>query len=141
MDIKRWQPEELQKIREEVDLISDLSQKGNSRFLASGALWMPPADWFQTENDLILVIDAPGIDPNSIELFHDEQEITVVARRMAQDFGQPLQCERPVGGFERHFALPEAIEPDSAEAQYRLGQLEVRFRKLGKTITIDGDGL
>lgn len=137
MNIKRWQPKELEKVREKVELLSDLSKKGANRFLASGALWLPPADWFQTESDLVLVIDAPGIDPSSFELVHDGQEVVIAGRRLVENFGEPLQCERPVVGFERRFELPEEVEPGSAEAQYRLGLLEIRFRKLGNTITVE----
>jgi HSP20 family protein len=102
----------------------------------SDGVWQPSADWFETDDDLVLVIDAPGIDPASLSLEHDGQEITVAASREANPFGQTIVSERPKGSFQRHLRIPEPVEPNSAAAQYRLGQIEVRFRKLGQTITV-----
>jgi HSP20 family protein len=99
-------------------------------------VWHPAADWFESDDDLVLVIDAPGIDARSIEMSHDSQEITIAAQREASHYGQSRSTERPQGGFQRSMRIPEPVEPGSAAAQYRLGQIEVHFRKLGRTITV-----
>jgi HSP20 family protein len=103
--------------------------------LAHG-VWQPAADWFESDDDLVLVIDAPGIDARSIAMSHDGQEITIAAQREASHYGQSRSTERPQGGFQRSMRIPEPVEPGSAAAQYRLGQIEVHFRKLGRTITV-----
>jgi HSP20 family protein len=102
----------------------------------AGGVWQPAADWFESDEDLILVIDAPGIDARSIEMSHDGQEITIAAEREASHYGQSRSTERPQGGFQRTMRIPEPVEPGSAAAQYRLGQIEVHFRKLSRTITV-----
>jgi len=100
--------------------------------------WTPFADWFETADDLILVMDVPGVEPESLELAHDGEAVILAGRRASQPWGEPRVSERPRGLFERSLALPEPVEPGSAEAQYRNGQLEVKFRKLGRTITVNG---
>jgi HSP20 family protein len=127
MELKTWKPlADLASIRERV---SQLTQTSN--------VWAPAADWFETDDDLILVLDAPGCDPDSFEIAHDNESLTVAGTREVQEFGEARRRERPEGTFQRSLEVPESIEPGSAVAQYRAGQLEVRFRKLGRTITVE----
>lgn len=125
MDLQTWQPlTQLAKIRERVTQISQ------------SAGWRPPADWYESGFDLLLVMDAPGLDINTLEIAHDGQRIAVSGGREAQRYGTPLHSERSNGHFQRELVIPVAVEPGSAVAQYRAGQLEIRFRKLGDTITV-----
>jgi HSP20 family protein len=127
MELKTWKPlADLASIRERV---SQLTQTSN--------VWAPAADWYETDDDLILVLDAPGCDPDSFEIAHDNESLTVAGTREAQEFGEARRRERPEGTFQRSLEVPESVEPGSAVAQYRAGQLEVRFRKLGRTITVE----
>jgi HSP20 family protein len=125
MELQTWQPlAQLAKLRERVTQVSRV------------AGWRPAADWFETDKDLVLVLDAPGLDMQHLEIAHDAQTIAISGEREAQQYGQLRQSERPQGVFQREFEIPVAVEPGSAVAQYRAGQLEVRFRKLGDTITV-----
>lgn len=126
MDIQAWKPiNELASVRERIEK------------LASANAWNPPADWFETDDDLILVMDVPGVEPSSLEIAHDGDTVTLAGMRATQEYGQPRSQERPRGSFQRTLRVPEAIEPGSAVAQYRAGQLEVRFHKMARTITIE----
>jgi HSP20 family protein len=117
MDLQTWKPiDQLAKIRD---------------------AWTPAGDWFESDDDLVLVLDAPGLDINSLEIAHDASEINIQGSRETQSYGTGLSLERPMGSFERSFELPRAVEAGSAVAQYRAGQLEVRFSKLSRTITIE----
>ena len=125
MDLQTWQPlTQLAKIRERVTQIS------------SSAGWRPAADWYESDADLLLVMDAPGLEISTLEIAHDGQRIAVSGGREAQRYGSALHSERPTGHFQRELEIPVAVEPGSAVAQYRAGQLEIRFRKLGDTITV-----
>lgn len=126
MDLQTWKPlAELAGVRERIEKL-----KGSST-------WTPAADWFETDDDLILVLDAPGIDPASLEIAHDGDDITLAGTRETQEYGQPRVSERPQGTFQRTLHVPEPVEPGSAVAQYRAGQLEVRFSKMNRTITVE----
>lgn len=127
MDLQTWKPiDQLAKIRERIEKLS----KG------TGA-WTPAADWFESDDDLILVLDAPGLDMNSLEIAHDGTQIDLRGTRESQAYGASLTLERPIGTFERSLEIPQAVEAGSAVAQYRAGQLEIRFSKLSRTITIE----
>jgi HSP20 family protein len=126
-DVQRWAPlGELDEIRERV-----------ARLALGAATWAPAADWFETDEDLILVVDVPGIDPNTLELAHDGEEIVVAGARAEVSYGEARGLERPRGAFQRSLRVPVAVVEGSAEAQYRAGLLEVRFTKLSRTITVN----
>lgn len=125
MDIQTWQPlSQLAKIRERVAQISHR------------AGWSPAADWFATDEDLLLVLDAPGLDLSMLDLTHDGNIVTIEGSRENLGYGERLHGERPMGGFSRKLELPHAVEAGSGVAQYRAGQLEVRFRRIGRTIDV-----
>jgi HSP20 family molecular chaperone IbpA len=125
MDIQTWQPlSQLAKIRERV---AHISQRAG---------WSPAADWFESDEDLVLVLDAPGLDLSSLDLTHDGNLVTIAASRESLSYGQRIHGERPQGGFSRMLELPQPVEPNSGVAQYRAGQLEVRFHKVGRTIDV-----
>ncbi len=124
-NLQSWQPlAQLASIRERVTQ------------LAQRAGWRPAADWFDSGDDLTVVLDAPGLDMQQLEIAHDGGVLQITGTREAQNYGEPRSTERPLGGFQRSLEIPEEVEPGSAVAQYRAGQLEIRFRKLGRTITV-----
>ena len=127
MDLQTWKPlSEIASIRERIEKLS-----------GGVGVWQPAADWYGTDEDVILVMDAPGVNPDSLEIAHEGDRLVVAGEREAQDYGEAMRTERPRGRFERTLEPPEDLEPGSAVAQYRAGQLEVRFRKLGRTITVE----
>ena len=127
MDLDTWKPiNQLAKIRERIEKLGT----------GTGA-WSPAADWFESDDDLILVLDAPGIDLSTLEIVHDGELVSIRGNRENQTYGAGLKLERPLGAFERELELPLAVQADSAVAQYRVGQLEIRFSKLSRTITIE----
>jgi HSP20 family protein len=127
MDLDTWKPiNQLSKIRERIEKLG-----------TGTGVWSPAADWFESDDDLILVLDAPGIDMNTLEIRHDGELVSIRGGRENQNHGTGLKLERPMGVFERELEIPLAVQSDSAVAQYRAGQLEIRFAKLSRTITIE----
>ena len=127
MELETWKPiNQLSKIRERIEKLG-----------TGTGIWSPAADWFESDDDLILVLDAPGIDMQTLEIAHDGSQVSIRGQRENQRYGTGLTLERPMGAFERELELPLAVQADSAVAQYRVGQLELRFSKLARTITIE----
>jgi HSP20 family molecular chaperone IbpA len=127
MDLETWKPiNQLSKIRERIEKLG-----------TGTGVWSPAADWFESDDDLILVLDAPGIDMTALEIVHDGELVSIRGRREKQTYGISLKLERQMGEFERELEIPLAVQADSAVAQYRVGQLELRFAKLSRTITIE----
>lgn len=103
--------------------------------LGQAGPWTPAADWRDADTHLELLLDVPGVDPQSLALHEDGQQITVSGERTAPD--SLLRAERPGGPFSRTFTFPEAVYPDSGQASLAGGVLTVRFEKRCPTIDVE----
>ena len=87
-----------------------------------------PLDARQLEDELLVDIDLPGVDPASIDLTVERNLLTVRAeRRRADDEGQALMSERPHGTFRRQLLLGDTLDTDDIEAAYADGVLHLRI--------------
>ena len=116
-----------------INALMQLRQEVES--LAQGAPWVPPADWIETDTELALVMDLPGVDQDKLELALEQGAVTVRGERATLDLnGAPLTSERPQGQFQRSLKVPAEIVQGSGDAQLRAGVLVVRFEKRHKII-------
>jgi HSP20 family molecular chaperone IbpA len=101
---------------------------------ATQATWQPPADVFETEREILIVVALPGVDPQRVEVSSEAGAIVVRAERPHPFRGSGAtvrQVEIPYGYFERRIALPAvALEPTSHELTN--GCLMLRLRKRGQ---------
>lgn len=99
----------------------------------SQALWEPPADVFEDEREVVIVVAMPGVAGEHIEIVREPGALVVRAKRpppFASLGHKVRQLEIPYGYFERRIALPGAAwEPQSHELTH--GCLIVRLRKTG----------
>jgi HSP20 family molecular chaperone IbpA len=96
--------------------------------LAPGKHFMPAADVFTRNGDLIVSIDLPGIEPKDIHVKFHEGGLTVTGeRKAAKDLKETgfYRKEAGYGFFERHMTLPKGIKEADVEAQYVNGVLEI----------------
>ncbi|MPY65436.1 Hsp20/alpha crystallin family protein [Deinococcus sp. SDU3-2] len=115
--------QQLMTLREEVETLGTL-----------GSPWTPPADWVDEDTHLRLLLDVPGVDPESLEMHEEGGAVTVAGRREVP--ARLLHGERPGGAFSRTLPFPEATVPNSGEAQLAAGVLNVRFEKRHPTIDV-----
>lgn len=72
-------------------------------------VWEPPADVFETERELFIVVALPGVPPERVEVVLDGRTLIVIGERPmpAECHAATLQqLEIPYGRFERRIALP-----------------------------------
>jgi HSP20 family protein len=93
----------------------------------------PPCDLLETETDLHLVVDLPGVAVDNVTLSLTGQVLTLGANRPSLPFGEADARfhlrERIAVQFERDVALPVPIDPDGIRAVVRDGMLHVTMRK------------
>jgi HSP20 family molecular chaperone IbpA len=97
---------------EAIDLVerAERMQRQFFRLARSTAAWEPPADVFEGEGELAIVVALPGVAEQDVEVAAEPGAIVVRAHRP-----QPLagacrgvrQLEIPYGRFERRVALPQ----------------------------------
>jgi HSP20 family protein len=86
-----------------------------------------PMDAYRKGDEFIVAFDLPGIDPESIDLTVDRDELTVKAeRKPVADGVQWTVAERPTGTFIRQLVLGENLDADKLTADYDAGVLTVR---------------
>jgi HSP20 family molecular chaperone IbpA len=120
------------RIQEELDeLFADLCQV--SRFTGLRQGFRPRVDSFLSADPplLTVVVELPGLDPETIQLVVDERMLLVAGERPrpstrgATRFYQ--QMELDYGAFQRRVQLPQPVDVDAATARYERGLLTVEL--------------
>jgi len=122
MAIERWRPFGVLTEREPFrDIQSEVNR-----------LWMPVVDMYETNDDLVLDFEIPGVREKDISLSITGDLLTVRGERQ---FRQELKddhtyyIERAYGKFERSVQLPMPVQAGRVTATFRDGVLEVRLPK------------
>ncbi len=113
------------------------------------ATWAPPVDIYETENELVLKADLPGLQDKDIDVRVENNMLTIRGeRKFEKDVNEDnyLRIERAYGPFTRSFSLPNTVSPESVRAEYRNGVLTLHLAKLEESkpkqikISVSGDG-
>lgn len=131
--------------RERDNMVHTLArQRGGVRQVA-----MPmPMDAYREGDRFIVHFDLPGVDPDSIDLTLERNELTVRAERTWEptEGQQVLISERPHGQFGRQLFLGEGLDAERMQATYDRGVLTLTIpvsekakpRKVEVTAASDG---
>ena len=86
-----------------------------------------PMDAIRSGDRVHVRFDLPGIDPSSVDLTVERNQLTLTAERQwtRQEGEDWLVAERPVGRFTRTLFLGDNLDADRIEAHYEHGVLEV----------------
>jgi HSP20 family protein len=85
----------------------------------------PPINVFQQADDLLAVIELPGIDKNSLQIEAKGNTIRIAGKK-AVSYPEGVSVhrrERVAGEFDRTISVPVQLEPDGIKAEYRDGIL------------------
>src|SRR5258708_6348390 len=90
---------------------------------------MPPTDIFETKDAVIMLLDVPGADPDSLNVTLDRRALTISARStVSSPQGYtPIHAEYRSGSYERTFALSDGIDSDRIEAVFKDGVLRLEL--------------
>ena len=109
------------------ELFADLWQVPRFAGLRRG--FRPAVDCFVTDdpNQLVVIVELAGVDPDSIELGVAERTLTISGQRPRPRVeGQVYQqAEIEYGHFERRVPLGHDVAPASASAVYEAGMLRI----------------
>jgi len=95
------------------------------------ATWSPPVDVYETPEELLVVVEVPGVDPASIDLAVTGNVLSIRGAKEPGDLPEPaLQVrERLFGAFHRQITLSSQVDFDKAEADASQGVLRIRLPK------------
>jgi HSP20 family protein len=126
----RWAPfSELASLHNEMSRFMNGLLEGNGRTSQS---WVPVADVWETENEVVYAFDLPGIPEDKISVELDDGTLTVSAERAREEKveeGRYFRYERRFGTFQRTIALPQGVTEEQITAKYEHGVLELHVAK------------
>src|SRR5579863_10254756 len=77
--------------------------------------WVPAVDILETENELVLKADVPGVDLKGIDIQFENGTLTVKGERKFEKDEKNKgfhRIERSYGSFVRYFTLPETVNTE-----------------------------
>jgi HSP20 family molecular chaperone IbpA len=95
------------------------------------ACFVPRADIYETGDEIVVLVDMPGVDENSVEVTLEESVLTIkgIVEPVAPAGLALAHAEYRVGDFERSFTLGDRIDRDGIEATVKNGVLEMILPK------------
>ena len=96
--------------------------------LTPGKHFIPTADVFARNGDLVVRMDLPGMDLKDIHVKFDADELTISGeRKLDQEVKEAgyYRKESSYGFFERHVSLPKGVKESGIKAEYDSGVLEI----------------
>ena len=126
-----WRPfEEIERLRRDFDRI--LEEFLPVRREAETPIFVPPVEVYETDKEVVVKVDLPGVKKEDIEITVKENAVVIRAERKEEREEQTEnvhRSERFYGVIERVIQLPVEVNPDDARAEYKDGVLEIRIPK------------
>jgi HSP20 family protein len=85
----------------------------------------PPINVFQRGDDILAIVELPGIDKTDLQIQAKENSIRISGKK-AIDHPEGVSLhrrERVFGEFDRTLSLPVQLDPDGIKAEYQDGIL------------------
>jgi len=95
-----------------------------------GQFFTPRVDIYESENELLLYADVPGVAPNDVDLRYEQGELILQGKVSCRPHqGHLILGEYEEGDFHRVFQIHETIDASRIEAECRQGVLTVHLPK------------
>jgi HSP20 family protein len=94
--------------------------------------WMPAFDMSETDKELIVKGEVPGMDKKDINITVSDGMLTIRGEKKhekKEENEQYHRVERRYGAFSRTMRLPHEVEADKVDATYKEGVLSIRLPK------------
>lgn len=133
MSLIRWDPfDDLASLRESMEkLFEEFTARRPERGRAA-VVWQPAIEAYETDTDVVVRAELPGIDPKQVEISVTEDTLTLRGEaRTEQEEKKRNYYRRELryGSFVRSIGLPSGVHGDKATASYRNGILEIKVPK------------
>jgi len=96
--------------------------------------WTPAVDIYETDEDIIILVELAGVRREDISVILDCDAVCIVGKRIASTIPHKIrqhQMEIPFGVFKRVFRVSVPIKGDEVEASFQDGFLTIRMPKQG----------
>ena len=100
------------------------------------AEWAPALDVRETNTDVIVDVEAPGLGPKDLDISIEDGTLTIRGERKTESeetHGKFRSCERDYGTFCRVVQMPAGVEVEKASATYDNGIVSISLPKTEKS--------
>jgi HSP20 family protein len=100
--------------------------------VVSNSAFVPKAEVFETDDQIALKLEVPGLSEKDFEITLNNHVLTVRGeRKLENGFKQEnlAWTERPYGTFSRSFNLPTTVDANTINATYTNGVLQIVLAK------------
>lgn len=118
--------QELQKTERQVPSKLDGSERTRSR-----QVFVPRADIYETQDQVVLLVDMPGVASDGVDITLEKRTLAIrgyAADQQRENYRQ-IYAEYGAGDYERVFTLSEDIDRDGIEASQKDGVLRLVLPK------------
>jgi len=152
--LAKWEP--FGSIRRRGDIFSDLTkmQQEMNRFFDDffgerqtemiQGNWLPAVDVSETETEMVVRAELPGMTEGDIELSLQDNVLTLKGEKKQEQHEEKEnyhRVERSYGSFTRSFTLPANVQQADIKATFKDGVLQIALPKAeeakAKKITIN----
>ena len=134
---------EVARIQSEINrLFDNLLDLGDEQ--QDGGSWIPNADILETSDNLVVMVELPGVDVDRLSLSVHSGNIVIEGEKDApdiRDLPNPQSSERAFGSFRRTIQLGVPVNTRRAEAVLKNGLLRICFPKVpnrrGEAVVIE----
>jgi HSP20 family protein len=137
MALVRWDPaREIDTLQGSMNQLFDRFFEGQTGNGSVARRWIPAMDLVETEDNLVLRADLPGMSEDDLNIEIKDGVLTVSGERKAEheEKGEGFhRVERSFGSFSRSLSLPDGAQADRVAADFKDGVLEVRIPKPEET--------
>ncbi len=96
----------------------------------SGNYFIPRVDIFETDSELVVLADMPGVRSEDVDLRYERGELMLHGKLPRREHaGQALLREYEDGDYYRVFQVHESIDSTKIEADCRNGVLTIHLPK------------
>jgi len=96
-----------------------------------GRSFMPPADIFEAEHALTVVVEMPGVDRSNVDIYVQSGVLNIEGRLDFSKYEgmQPVYTEYNIGHYRRSFSLSNKIDQSKIGAEMTDGVLTITLPK------------
>jgi len=99
---------------------------------AATTSWGQAVDIFETEGEIVVKAELPGMDRKDITLHLENNVLTLKGERKFEKETKDEnyhRIERAYGGFSRAFSIPATVDEEKIRADYNDGVLQIVLPK------------
>ncbi len=134
MAMVKWTPStDLSRLQRSMNRLFDsfFGEEGSGE--TSSLTWAPTVDVAETDGEIKLVADIPGMEQKDINVSVKDNTLILKGERKEEKKDEKANYyrnERTYGSFSRSFSLPSMVDVDKVKADYENGVLTITMPKV-----------